>query len=285
MRHFWSRLNRRYLLRYRLESYVLRGLYYLICAAGPEMCWHCARHVARFVWRMGIRRTTVMTNLRIAFPEKGDAELAEIGRKSFEHFAAVCVDIVLARRLVSRSNFERRINVTGWARRYLDEHGERALRERARGIVFITGHFGNWELSSGIFSMLGVHVAPVYRMPQNPFIAKFLKQIRLDRHTKFIERRGAVNEMLRHLDGGGNVGFLFDQEAIWGMPINFFGKHELPENGLYVEGSVIGRLLMGTASLQKVRANRLLVILDEHSEKMFEQLAVNSAKVGMPMQP
>lgn len=224
MKQLWGRLNRKYLVRYRLEYLGLLGVYYLICAAGPEMCWACARLMGRFVWRLGIRRTTVMTNLGIAFPEKSEAERAEIGRRSFEHVAVMVVDILLQRRLVSRANFDRRITVTGWAQRYLEEHGEAALRQRARGIVFITGHFGNWEMSSGIFSILGVHIAPVYRMPQNPFIAKFLNRIRLDRHTKFIERRGAVNEMLRHLDSGGNVGFLFDQEALYGMPIDFFGK-------------------------------------------------------------
>ena len=79
-------------------------------------------------------------------------------------------------------------------------------------------------MSSGVFSLMGVHIAPVYRMPQNPWLARFIRRIRLDQQSKFIERRGAVNEMLRHLEGGGNVGFLFDQEAIWGYSVQFFGK-------------------------------------------------------------
>lgn len=38
---------------------------------------------------------------------------------------------------------------------------------------------------------------------------------------------------------------------------------ELPENGLYVEGSVLSRFLMGTVGLQKVNRNKVLLIVDD----------------------
>ena len=87
-----------------------------------------------------------------------------------------------------------------------------------------------------------------------------------------------------HSGDGGAVARLFasvsDTLITHPNVVNGADINELPENGLYVEGSVIGRLLMGTASLEKVRTNRLLVILDEHSEKMLEQLAVNSVEAA-----
>ena len=45
--------------------------------------------------------------------------------------------------------------------------------------------------------------------------------------------------------------------------VNASDINELPENGLYVEGSVITRLLMGTIGLQKVRANRIMLVIDK----------------------
>lgn len=52
--------------------------------------------------------------------------------------------------------------------------------------------------------------------------------------------------------------------------------NEMPENALYVEGSVICRLLMGTIGLQRTRGNRVLVIIDSHKESIFVNAAVNS---------
>ena len=51
---------------------------------------------------------------------------------------------------------------------------------------------------------------------------------------------------------------------------------DIPENALYVEGSVICRLLMGTVGLQPTRANRLLVLMDSHEVPLFNNAVVNS---------
>ncbi|MHC4957754.1 MAG: lysophospholipid acyltransferase family protein [Planctomycetota bacterium] len=221
--NFLTRLNRQYGLRHRAEFMLLKTAYYLLCGVSPQFAWRAARLAARLGWRVGVRRKTVLRNLRIALPDRSDAELEALGRRSYEHLASMLVDFMFTRRMLSRSNFNRHISVTGWAREYLDEHGEQGLRDRARGVLFVTGHQGNWELSSGVFSLLGVSIAPVFRMPVNPWTAAFLNGLRLDSQTKLIERRGAVRQMIDHLQRGGNVGFLFDQEAVSGIPVTFFG--------------------------------------------------------------
>lgn len=62
--------------------------------------------------------------------------------------------------------------------------------------------------------------------------------------------------------------------------VNASDINELPENGLYVEGSVITQLLMGTAGLEKVRSNRVMIIMDKHKEKMISELYVNSVSAA-----
>jgi hypothetical protein len=62
--------------------------------------------------------------------------------------------------------------------------------------------------------------------------------------------------------------------------VNASDINDLPENGLYVEGSVISRLLMGVSGLQPVRANRVLAIIDEHPDATFTSAAINSVSAG-----
>ncbi len=52
--------------------------------------------------------------------------------------------------------------------------------------------------------------------------------------------------------------------------------NEMPENSLYVEGSTICRLMMGTVGLQPVRSNRILAVIDKNEYEIFENAAVNS---------
>lgn len=62
--------------------------------------------------------------------------------------------------------------------------------------------------------------------------------------------------------------------------VNASDINELPENGLYVEGSVLARFLMGTVGLQKVRSNRVLLLIDKHVDKLFYESAVNSVSAA-----
>jgi len=104
---WFRRLNRRLLLRYRLEYLIGLCVVYGVRALPPSLAWAGARAAGNLVWRLGVRRRAIMTNLAIAFPEKTEAERAEIGRRSVEHFASMIVDILLQRRMLSRGNLMR----------------------------------------------------------------------------------------------------------------------------------------------------------------------------------
>jgi len=58
--------------------------------------------------------------------------------------------------------------------------------------------------------------------------------------------------------------------------VNASDLNEMPENALYVEGSTITRFMMGTAALQCVRSNRVLMIIDSHEIEMFANDTVNA---------
>jgi len=223
MRRLLRGLNRRWLLRYRVEYVLALAVLHAIRAMPPAFAWQAARMVARIVFRVGARRRTAVDNIARAFPDLSREEGEALALRATLHFASVVVDIVFQRRMIERRNFFRHFTITGWARRYLEEHGIDGLQRRASGVLFMTAHHGNWEISTGCFRMLGVAIAPVYRAPQNPFLEKFLRRVRLDSELELIEKRGAVARMLEKITQGGNIGFLFDQEALHGLTVPFLG--------------------------------------------------------------
>jgi hypothetical protein len=58
--------------------------------------------------------------------------------------------------------------------------------------------------------------------------------------------------------------------------VNASDLNEMPHNSVYVEGSVITRLLMGAVGLQAVRSNRVLVLIDAHRDGLFVNAAINA---------
>lgn len=55
---------------------------------------------------------------------------------------------------------------------------------------------------------------------------------------------------------------------------------DMPSNALYVEGSIVTRLLMGSVGLQRVRNNRVLVLLGHHEDELFTHAAINSVNAA-----
>ena len=58
--------------------------------------------------------------------------------------------------------------------------------------------------------------------------------------------------------------------------VNASDINEMPSNSLYIEGSVITRLLMGSIGLAPTRANRVLAIIDAHEDDMFVNATINA---------
>src|SRR5882724_3048621 len=62
--------------------------------------------------------------------------------------------------------------------------------------------------------------------------------------------------------------------------VNASDINEMPRNSLYVEGSVITRLLMGIVGLKKIRSNRILLLVDANRNEEFVEGAINSANAA-----
>ena len=71
-----------------------------------------------------------------------------------------------------------------------------------------------------------------------------------------------------------------DQLILHPNVVNASDINEAPENSLYLEGSVITRLMMGTIGLQRTRANRLLVVIDGDHEDIFVNATLNSVNAA-----
>ena len=72
------------------------------------------------------------------------------------------------------------------------------------------------------------------------------------------------------------LGALSDNLLLHPNVVNASDVNEMPENALYIEGSVLTRLLMGTVGIQRVRDNRLLVVIAEHDDQFFVNAAINA---------
>jgi len=99
-------------------------------------------------------------------------------------------------------------------------------------------------------------------------------------NTVLLIPTGVGAEIGGHAGDAGPVARMFaevcDTVVLHPNVVNASDVNEMPSNALYVEGSVITRLLMGTIGLSATRANRVLVVIDAHRDELFVNATVNT---------
>ena len=113
--------------------------------------------------------------------------------------------------------------------RNVELHGAenfRKAREKGKGVIFITGHCGNWELMAVYVSMNLTRVKIVARKQDNRYINRFIERTREKYGNLVIYKEGALKKLLSSLKKGEAVGILMDQSVIRteGIVVPFLGK-------------------------------------------------------------
>ena len=132
----------------------------------------------------------------------------------------------LARLLVSFAKFPAidKGNIHDWIRYEGFEHYEEAKR-RGRGVLFATGHLGNWELSAFAHALLAEPMNILVRPLDNPVIDEFVERRRAMSGNRVITKKDAARTVLRALASNQPVGILVDQNVLLneGVFVDFFG--------------------------------------------------------------
>lgn len=176
------------------------------CALGAAMRTISPRH-ARIV----------MTNLRLAFGgEKTEEELTAIAKACYRHLGLCLVEFI---RLpgMSREEIVSLAELRG--REYIDA----GLRE-GRGVILLTGHVGNWEISGCRIAAEGYPINVIARAQRDTDITEYVRRTREALGMRVLHRSVAVRGSLRALRDNELLGVLMDQNAgDDGVFVDFFG--------------------------------------------------------------
>jgi KDO2-lipid IV(A) lauroyltransferase len=94
-----------------------------------------------------------------------------------------------------------------------------------KGGIYITAHFGNWELLGCIAPYIGLPVYAIARPIENPFVDSYLNKMRQITGQKIIPKKEAASGVMDILENGEFLSFLVDQNAgERGIFVDFFGK-------------------------------------------------------------
>ena len=183
--------------------------------------------ISQVVYLLHFRlRQVGMRNLAMVFPEKSKAERARILRGVFASLGRELAELCLFPRYTPQ-NVEDVVVYDGL------ENYERAFA-RGKGVLFLTAHFGGWELSAFAHSLHGHRVNIVMRPMDNEYLDRLLQSYRTMHGNKVVPKDDFVRGLLAAMKAGETVGILMDTNMTppQGVFVNFFGIPACTASGL-----------------------------------------------------
>jgi KDO2-lipid IV(A) lauroyltransferase len=167
-----------------------------------------------------------MRNLAMALPEKTRHERAHILRGEFTSLGRQLAEVCQFPRY-TKENVSRVVIYDGF------ENYERAFA-RGKGVLFLTAHFGGWELSAFVHSLHGHWMHVVVRPLDNVYLDRMISRYRSMHGNATVSKDDFVRGLLAAMKAGEVVGILMDTNMTppQGLFVNFFGIPACTASGL-----------------------------------------------------
>ncbi len=166
---------------------------------------------------LGHLRRTATRNLNLAFPHWTAGQTRAAVRGVFRNFGRLLVEFARLPRL-NRGNISQVVVYDGF------DHFAESLR-RGNGTLFLTAHYGAWELCPFAHALYGHPLKFVVRPIDNPYLDRLVNAYRTSSGNQVIQKKDSLREMLRTLKRNEGVGILIDQNTTRdaGVFVDFFG--------------------------------------------------------------
>ena len=164
------------------------------------------------------RRLVAYANLKAAFAkEKGPAELRCITKRVYQNMVQTFMEVLNLTK-INKKYYEKYIKMINLERLH-------NAAKSGRGTILLTAHFGDWEMSSLISSVIGFPILVLVREQKMKRLNELLNRLRESNGCKVIRKGMDVKNILKALRGKNIVGILSDQDAgRSGVFVDFFGR-------------------------------------------------------------
>ena len=191
-------------MRHWFEYLAVRALVGMVGMTPSALVVPCGRALGLAWYTVNrSRRRIADANLAAAFPSRSASERRAIARSAFGHFIAQAFE-TLKFSTLTPAQMLARVEVDGGDR-------VRFAYGQKKGVLFITGHFGFWELHAIAHPLLFEPIGLLARALDNSRMNTLLERIRQCTGNAVIYRQGSIRRVMRMLQDDHGIAVLIDQ--------------------------------------------------------------------------
>ncbi|MBK8839130.1 MAG: lysophospholipid acyltransferase family protein [Hyphomonadaceae bacterium] len=208
-----------------LEAFAWDWVYWNPMAAlSLEAASNTVSRILKTIGPATSQHRSMIRNLRMAFPDWSEKQVEECAKGAWENLGRLAGEMP---HLAKMKPYVRdsRIEVVGAER--LD-----TIRASKKPVVFVTGHFANWEVMASAICNRPLDCQITYRAANNPYIDRRIAKARHAYGIQVLTPKGAgTRELMRALGRGQSIALLNDQKFNQGLAVPFFGHDAMTAPG------------------------------------------------------
>ena len=162
------------------------------------------------------------SNLSKAFPNMEDSKKQIIINKMWFNYGRIFAEYMFLKNFRISEKFNQKIIVKN--QQVLEK-----IKENSEAVIFVSGHFNNFELMAMHIEKSGIDLAAIYRPLNNKFLNPIMENIRKNFICKKQIKKGisGTKELLKYFKQGTSIALMIDQRVSEGNKCNFFNEEAL----------------------------------------------------------
>lgn len=205
-------------IRYFVEFLIIIFLLVIFKILGFKLASSLGGLIGRLVGPLFRSKKKILSNISKAFPEIEEKSTELIVKKMWENYGRILSEYMFIKNF-RNSKYKKFLTIEG--QEVLNE-----LKDSKEPVVFISGHFNNFELMAMQIEKSGINLAAIYRPLNNIFLNKIMEKIR----TKYICRKqikkggSGTRELLESFKNNYSIAIMIDQRVSESIKVDFFNQ-------------------------------------------------------------
>ena len=204
-------------IKYFVEFLIIIFLLVIFKILGFKLASSIGGLIGRSIGPLFRSKKKILSNISKALPEIGEKKTELIVKKMWENYGRILAEYMFIKNF-RNSKYKKFLTIEG--QEILNE-----IKDSKEPVVFISGHFNNFELMAMQVEKSGINLAAIYRPLNNIFLNKIMEKIR----TKYICRnqikkgRSGTRELLQSFKNNYSIAIMIDQRVSESIKVDFFG--------------------------------------------------------------
>ena len=207
-------------IKYLIQFIIILFFFLIFKIIGYKNASNLGSIVGRYLGRL-IRSDEIILKNLSNIEEYSNTKInnkEKIVNSVFSNYGRILSDYIYLNKFRNGS-LKKFVNIKGY--NHLEE-----IKLKNKKVVFVSGHFNNFELMAMFIDAAGIKLSAIYRPLNNIFLNKIMENIRFKYICKNQIKKGksGTRELLQFLKNNFSVALMIDQRVTEGIKSNFFGK-------------------------------------------------------------